>query len=678
MGDLHSSCYADLSGGLLVIGNTLFERRWALAGRSLTVRSVLDKRRGVEWAQPGADLPVWRHPQLVLPAGDDATGGAGLETAVDDLAGAAEPHLRADLVLTRGGAKQVFRFRVWDALPVVLYSVFCEGADGAWGTIDEPELVDVAGRHYRPTADRLDSFDLAQPQASWQVTALLGRTDWRDTLVESCEGVLFPKQTARRAGHLLHVRAWHGEAGLAAIKLAPPFEEQINTDDCDFALSASNLSICGSGVSRHELAAGEPTETYRVAVGVTDGQPTSGAALFRALMRRLSPPRVPAEGAVFANNWGGGGGTQVLSQAFVEAELKAAGRLGVTQYQIDAGWHHGDARQLHVEQLEPASTSTVSDRFWDVDTSRFPDGLSEVAKYAAARGVRLGLWYCLDRANDYEHWRRDLATMLDLWRNCQVTQFKIDGLSLGSRLAERRVAALFAELFRESQGQVAITLDVTGGRARRLGTCCASEHIADYFLENRYLRNGSYHPHRTLRNVWQLARFIPTYRLQVEWLDTARYEETYGDHPLAPARFGTAYSLATTLFARPLAWMHLQHLPTDTAASVQRLLRAYLPHQHDILAGEVDPIGEEPSGAAWTGFCSRRNDSEGYLLVFREVNDRPSCRIALPGMAGGVGVTLHRIVGDGRQRKLSLDSEGRGLFKLAQPRSFALYRYVLA
>ncbi len=608
-----------------------------------------------------------------------------LEVHDDDLDGAAERHLRADLVLRwdagadtggAGGAggsagfrgqfrgqfrgRVVRRFRVWADWPVVLQSVVVEpgepgepggGGDGEGDPGGEEDGAEGVGAWDvwlgGGLGGGLDGWALPGGVRAWESVALLGRSDHRDNLVELARGVLFEKETVERRGHLLHLTRWDGSAGLAAMKLAPPPDEQLpgvaeepgEAGDGgpgrnlrgDFRVAGRALSIRGSGLSAGEIggggAAGEAIESYVSGVGLTDGTCGGAAALLRGTLRRLARPRIPERGVAMSNNWGGGGSVGVLSEAFVLAELDAAAVMGLTQVQVDAGWHRGDARALHVEQLEPGSTSATDPDFWAVHPERFPRGLAPIRDRARELGLNWGLWYCLDRADDYTRWRDDLATLLGLWREYGVTHFKFDGVAFTTRLGEMRVRRLLADLYRQTGGQVAASIDITGSKSRRLGLTSGVTHVRDHFVENRYTGNATYRPHRTLRNLWQLARYVPTCRLEMEWLNVHRHPENYRDDPLAPAAFGVEYALAVTLMALPLAWMHLQALPPADAAAARRVLQAVRPHQRAMLHGDVQPIGDEPSGAAWTGFLStppdrsRRVPETGYLLLFREVND---------------------------------------------------------
>ena len=252
----------------------------------------------------------------------------------------------------------------------------------------------------------------------------------------------------------------------------------------------------------------------------------------RTVVRRLNPPRLDERGVVHTNNWGRGGGVNTPTAAFLGKELPAAAALGVSVYQINAGWHVGDARALGVEKLEPRSTSEVNPDFWAVNPARFPDGPKPIRDLAASLGVEIGLWYCLDRADGYANWRQDLGTMLGLHNRFGCVHFKLDGLSLDSRAAERNLTALDER----TAGRVAVSIDITAGQSRRLGLFHGLAHVRDHFVGDRYTGSGTYWPHRALRNLWQLVHLVPTDRLEIEWLNTARHPARYGDHPFAPPR----------------------------------------------------------------------------------------------------------------------------------------------
>lgn len=203
---------------------------------------------------------------------------------------------------------------------------------------------------------------------------------------------------------------------------------------------------------------------------------------------------------------------------------------------------------------------------------------------------------------------------MDLYRKYGVKVFKIDGLTIPTKRAETNLRRLFDTVVEQSGGDVLFNLDATA--SRRGGYHMFNEY-GNIFLENRYTDWQNYYPYRTLRNIWQLSRYVPAERIQVEFLNKWRNADKYAGDPFAPAVHGFDYLFATTLAGQPLAWLESQNLP-DEAFGIAPLVEAYRRVAAQFHAGIILPVGEEPSGRSWTGFQSIVSDSEGYLLLYRE------------------------------------------------------------
>ena len=95
----------------------------------------------------------------------------------------------------------------------------------------------------------------------------------------------------------------------------------------------------------------------------------------------------------------------------------------------------------------------------------------------------------------------------------------------------------------------------------------------------------------------------------------------------------------------------------------------------DVTAGQIFPIGEQPSGTSWTGFQSiARQGGEGYLLVYRERNDRDSAGLELWDLAGQ-RLRCECVAGHGADFEGAVDAAGTLRVHLPGPFTFALYQY---
>ena len=117
-----------------------------------------------------------------------------------------------------------------------------------------------------------------------------------------------------------------------------------------------------------------------------------------------------------------------------------------------------------------------------------------------------------------------------------------------------------------------------------------------------------------------------------------------------------------------------QNLPQEAYAA-GTLIHQYQQVQHRFHQGTILPIGEEPSGRSWTGFQSLLSDSEGYLLVYRELTDRTTAELDT-WLPGGRDVTLQPVLGDAATpRQTTVSDTGRIRLSLPAPHTFALYHY---
>jgi hypothetical protein len=389
----------------------------------------------------------------------------------------------------------------------------------------------------------------------------------------------------------------------------------------------------------------------------------------RSYQTRIRTHEPGRDEMVLLNTWGDRGQDTRIREAFALAELEAAARLGITHFQLDDGWQAGQSSNSAFAGGSLEGIWTRSD-YWAPHPDRFPSGLGPVVERSKALGIELCLWFNPSKDDSYAHWQDDADALIGIHRQYGIRTFKIDGVMIPDKRADLNLRAMFERVMEATNGQAVFNLDVTAGR--RWGYHYGNEY-GNIFLENRYTDWSNHYPHWTLRNLWMLSRTVPPQNLQIEFLNRWRNADRYpADDPLAPEHVPFDYGFAITMMAQPLAWFEATGLPEE-AFGIAPLMRAYREHQERIHAGQIFPIGEEPSGTGWTGFQSLRGD-EGYLIVYREHNDRPEARLRLWNVAGR---TIHctLIAGAGHDFSAAVDASGEVTFRLNRPFSFALYAY---
>lgn len=127
-----------------------------------------------------------------------------------------------------------------------------------------------------------------------------------------------------------------------------------------------------------------PFETIWFQIGVIDGDEAALAATYRDfILRWQSPNPASRRPHIFYNtwnyqerlkNWQKRPYLAEMNETRMLAEIDVAGRMGVEVFVIDTGWY-----------------SKTGD--WEVDCTRFADGLKSVKAALDSRGMALGLWF---------------------------------------------------------------------------------------------------------------------------------------------------------------------------------------------------------------------------------------------------------------------------------------------
>ncbi|TLS49546.1 hypothetical protein FE782_24450 [Paenibacillus antri] len=685
-------CYVLADETTLTVGNALLEQRFDVRDGALRPVSVRNVALGDEWLrQEEACAPLFRLPGMP----DSPARRAFLSAEADDDLGTAEAHLRVRLDVAYRDSALLVRttWRLYPGRPFAQQEVSVkrrspedEAASLDGFAIDVPERESRGDPDPTERQDYIYSLPLRELHCRYEAVELRDVTDRTNTLVRLAQGRLFPAGRDSLDGNLLFLEKALTPSGLLVVKEGPTPAGRLGANAPDFAFEGRRLIVQGSGLDAEHLAAPDDDflAAYGSAIGVYDGTETGRSDVLDAYHRGIRIIRPELDFFLMSNTWGDRSRDGRVSEPFLLAELEAAARLGVTHVQVDDGWQAGTTVNSANAAAEGGGRwsgyHAAGSDFWRPHPERLPNGLTPIASRAAELGIQLGLWFSPDSDDDFRHWEKDADILLSLHRTYGVRHFKIDGVMLRSKRGERNVLRLMRKVVAESGNGVYLNLDTTA--QVRLGYFGRTQY-GGIFLENRYTDWSNYYPHWTLRNLWMLSKYVPARKLQMEFLNVRRNQDRYGDDPLAPDACGPLYGFAAALFSNPLAWMELSGLEQRDADALSRLVRLVAPYRDRILSGRVLPIGDEPSGAGWTGLQAAAGDSEGCVLVFRERNLEPSRRLKLWGH-GNARLRFERVAGiadanalleNGVPYDAAPDEEGRYRFELPAPLTFALYTY---
>lgn len=632
-------CFVSLSGNVLTAGNSRISRTYAVTASGFVPQTLTDAVTGEKLTEENEEdiSPVTLRgemPQkLILKGGEDDDLGFGAKSLKCALTADYRRFcLRYELVL-------------YPALPLIRTRMFAKGRPAA----KESAL--------------LDTLVMREKHCRYQCVSLRAVTDFHNNLVKKEEGLFYLNESARLSGTVLRVHRTLQNDGLVLVKESPALEEQVRYGGFDFTVSAKRLSVHCAGFDACDLLPDEFVPLYGSAVGLYRG---GDLAFYRFLRAYHGARHVfrKDDAGVSSNTWGNDSGGRKICEDFLEDELDAAHAIGVTHYQVDAGWDTGEK-----------DPKTGRSR-WALNRSVLPFGFDRIREKAERYGMKIGLWFVpFTEDGFYACWRQDAETLTALYHGYGAAFFKLDGFRLSGFAATYRFEKMLRLVLEQTGSAVFFNMDVTNWP--RTGFFGAAQY-SNLFFENRYTDRLSYYPHYTLRNVWTACRYFPSIRMQAEFLDTERnaalYEADEKGDALAPFRCGQDYAAAATLFASPLAWLEPSVLSEEGKNALGRLMKAAAGVREDLAASLILPVGEEPDGVSFTGFQAVRDEKSGFLLLLRESGAEGSHRFRLYTGGFGPGTGFEKIVSNCDCR-IEVFSDSELTVSLDHPFSYAVYGY---
>lgn len=616
-------CYAAWNDSELTLGNARFERKWKIHQGLLTPVSFLDKPSGREWLRAANRQPAPH------PGGQLAEEERVLEVAArSGKLGVVEAgSLVLDLRSTGKAASFDCRLQVFpeaSGVGITFHAAAPAATQQALNGNDASDGIEGADRKGRQAkavaVDAIDDLLLSIQHSRFGQIELADRTDDHNELVQHREWMTL-RDTLELQGNVFHVEDPLSGDGLVFLKLAPlPHARPLKTPvDARMLGGNRRVQFLGHGYSSVLLA-------------YSGGRAGRIAALqdYQRCLREFDPAR---DARFLSNTWGDRSRDARVTEEFLRQEIDAGARLGVDVVQVDDGWQKGVSGNSASGKGAWGNFYAADPDFWSAHPERFPNGLKPLVDAATAKGMKFGLWFGPDSQNDMEHWKRDADLLLGASRKEGVEYVKIDAVKMVSKTAEERLLQFYNHVLDGTDGRLVFDADVTAGlRTGYFG----APHTGPIFVENRYTDWKTYWPHLTLRNLWQLAGCVDPLRLRMEFLNNQRNTESYGDDPLAPARYSPDALFATVMFSNPLGWFEVSQLPDSYFKSIPPLVDQWKAEREAIFSGHIVPIGEAPDGMVWTGLASVSKDRQSArLVIFRELNEQAEWSFGVPLLAAG-------------------------------------------
>lgn len=666
-GSFHD-CSVTLKNDVLTLSTSSMSRSYQWNNGDLRSLSISDRSVGYTWPLAG-NLPDVR-----LPGVGQASHGT-LNVMIIPESPVVPAHLEATVTVSMGTLEVKRIFRLYPRCPAIACDFYLRGqVNTAWLStrINNGDLRNVENNAALKEGSSQPTIleTLALPGRHWRVkaTEFFDVTDRNNNLLQTT-GQLLYRAESRLRGNLLFADELLSDHGLFILKEAPTSDAQLAYPGFDFLTRIGSVQLAGFGVLPHDLDKEHWVRCYGFVTGVTSGGLLGRLAALRTYQQQVRRHLPGRDDMILMNTWGDRNQDKKIGEKFTLKEIEAAHRLGITHFQIDDGWQTG---RSGASAFGGGSLTRIwaNPDYWKPDPAKFPHGLGPIVALGRKLGVEVCLWFNPSQDSSYAHWLQDAKVLISLYRQYGIRTFKIDGVQVTDKRGEVNLRKMLDTVLSVTKNQAVFNLDVTAGR--RYGYHYFNQY-GNIFLENRYTDWAGYYPHWTLRNLWLLSQYVPPQNLQIEFLNNYRNQDKYPpDDVLAPGKVGFEYEFALTMMAQPLAWFEATGLP-EKAFQVAPVIKSYQKLQAEIHAGQILPIGEEPSGTSWTGFQSIQG-THGFLLIIRELttNKGTSIKTWLPP---GKRVQLTALLGKGRCRSLITGKDGSISVSIPQSNNYTLYKY---
>lgn len=650
------------------MGNNLIERVFLWNNGNLITVRVTDKLSGKSFDSD------YNKPDFAINNAIATDGSLQVLNRSSD--GIKPTCLISKINFTLGDLEVERQYRIYDDVPAIAIDTRLKGN---YSNISEKEKDNSDRTNIERTSDMkidgvtgvLDRIKLEGNHWKGKAVEFKDVTDWNNNLVEEKDFISYRKTGHR--GNLLFLNDLTDKGGLIFLKEAPCSNVQLTYDKGDFISDFGHFMVTSPGISNEDITSDKWTSTYSTVLFTYGDDELSALSALRSYQKNcriLDPER---DEMVMMNTWGDRSQDSKVNEEFCLAELQKASDLGVTVFQIDDGWQSGKSAN---SVFEGGSFKNIhsNPNYWKPDPLKYPHGLTPIVEKGKELGINIGLWFNPSIQDDFADWEKDAQAIIDLWKEYGIKIFKIDGLNITSKKGEENLRKMFDLILKNTNNEVMFNLDATA--SRRMGYHFFNEY-GNIFLENRYTDWGNYYPYQTLRNLWQLSKYSPAEKLQIEFLNKWRNTDKYTDDPFGPDNYTFPYLFAVTMAAQPLAWMEASNLPEE-AFAIKDLIEDYKEIQHEFHNGIILPIGEEPSGTSWTGFQSITDYKNGFLLVFREANDDKEGEVTT-WLREGNKINLIPLLDkkEASPRKMTVGKNGRLNITLDSPNDFVLYRYTI-
>lgn len=685
MNTTYMDCYASFNDGVLNVGNKSIERSILFRNNFPITRYIVNKKTGYKWFHPqGKDLASFHLPVLNFECCE-----IRITSCVSNNHGLSQDFLLVCVEFAERNVIIKWHLEVSPGLPFITTKLYVKG-DPQNNTSKNPcnsirkestgieiqEGTDMVEKQIQlPEKDAVDAFEIYDKHLKLETLRFFDVTDVNDTLVRKSEELVYANRGQTAAGNVFIIKSYLEDEGLFMVKEGLTAGVSLNRSQDELILKpCSCVQLTGTGLDYTNLSRDEFTPCYGSTVGV--GYVQDLKKLYKKYYNRVYQGDAGRNLFIMSNTWGDRNQDKAVCEEFILREIEIGRQIGVDILQIDDGWQKGITSNSAMAKGGVWEGYYAFDpEFWTVNAKKFPRGLEPVAEAGKRNSIKIGLWFSPDASGDMKNWEKDAEILLNLYKTYDVRYFKLDGVKIRNKKCEINLIKLMERVTKESKNEVSFNLDITA--EVRFGYFYEKQ-FGTLFVENRYTDWGSYCPHKTLKNLWQLSEILPARKFQFELLNNKRNESRYENDLLAPGHYTMDYLFAITMFSNSLVWMEMSNLWEEDIKVLKNIIQVYKKERQRIFSAEIFPIGDMPDGISFTGFQAVVNEKEGYLLLFRELTKVDTYVFKVNDLAGKkIKIENLYASGDGSCIIMTdcVTADGDLEVQMEKPRTFLFARY---
>lgn len=620
------------------VSNSLISREWVIKNGLCHATSVYDLGIDKEYLAKVSDSPAPSPDFTVEP--DCREVKYSIYKASESIV--EEESFRLDVISDYGRYTVMTHFKIYPYTAAVSQWISVSGhipTDTGQFNSEEPidnieDLRMMVDNHSELTG-LCDAIELDIVHKKLGITEFSAHTDRKDNLCHYKEDLLTIYSIGSYSSNLFYYYDLITDCGLVFLKEAPLPQARPVKNGFDLIRDGGSMYFTGHGSD--DLA---EYPGYPFTVIAYSGGDFGRIKSLQDYQRRFRIYDEKRDNVIWHSTWGDRNLDRVVSEEFMLKELEDMREAGGDFLYLSDGWHKGASYSGMT--MERYINQWNKPGFWEVDRDKFPDDLHPLLIKAESYGMMKGMWYCPDQTDDYANYEKDIDLLLRMHREYGINKVKFDAITFRTKLAEKRIKGIMKAYVDGTNGDAFVEIDITAGIRPDYFDCMQYGFL---FLENRYTDWRKWYPHCTLRNLWQLSRFVDPRRLRIEILNNERNKDQYPDDPLAPCNFTPEWLYVSTIFANPLLWFEISNLSDEYKKSLKEIIKLCRPIRKEIAQSNVYPIGDEPDGFSISGFMSVDEFGGGYALVLRAAGSVGESTFPVPIETGNYEFVL--ILGEG-------------------------------